>query len=119
MQFTRLRPREDSVFKNKRGFTLIEFLIVVAVIVTVAAIIVPSFVQKSNGKARPTENEVLTKTVVDAIRGERVDVENLLHVNDHLRGGSNDLNAKLRAAGVTDKQIEILRSAHFRVSLEP
>jgi prepilin-type N-terminal cleavage/methylation domain-containing protein len=116
--FFGLLARRIGVVKNQRGFTLLELLIVILVIGIVAAIMVPVF-RNLEDTSRPSELDVLTQTVVQAVSGRNVDVETLLHVNDHLRGISSDeFRDKLKAAGISDRQLEVIRTGKFRVIIE-
>ncbi len=106
------------MFKNQRGVTLLELLIVISVIGIVSALMIP-VVRNLEDTNQPRELDVLTQTVVQAVHGKEVDVEKLLHVNEHLRGiDSDELREKLKSAGITDKQLELIRSGEFRVILD-
>ncbi len=61
-----LKAKLDSVRKNKKGFSLVELIIVIAIMVALIAVMAPAFVkyvQKSRDAALATAAEDLEKTV--------------------------------------------------------
>ena len=61
-----LKAKLDSVRKNKKGFSLVELIIVIAIMVALIAVMAPAFVkyvQKSRDAALATAAEDLEKTI--------------------------------------------------------
>ncbi len=61
-----LKAKLDSVRKNKKGFSLVELIIVIAIMVALIAVMAPAFVkyvQKSRDAALTTAAEDLEKTI--------------------------------------------------------
>lgn len=61
-----LKARLDSVRKNKKGFSLVELIIVIAIMVALIAVLAPSFikyVQKSRDAALATAAEDLSQYI--------------------------------------------------------
>ncbi len=61
-----LKARLDSVRKNKKGFSLVELIIVIAIMVALIAVLAPSFikyVQKSRDAALATAAEDLSQFI--------------------------------------------------------
>ncbi len=61
-----LKAKLDSVRRNKKGFSLVELIIVIAIMVALIAVMAPAFVkyvQKSRDAALATAAEDLEKTI--------------------------------------------------------
>ncbi|MEQ1500000.1 MAG: hypothetical protein ABL917_01345 [Parcubacteria group bacterium] len=115
--------------KNRRVVTLLVFTMYVALVGIMVIMTIQIFNRELLGGQVAEEMTTLTDTVTRVRRGERVDVEKMNLVrfrlnNDYLvnrliHSGTEDFVNSLKAAGVTDKQIEVLKSGKYRISLEP
>ncbi len=100
--------------KSQRGYTFLEVLIVLSVIGIILAITSPAFMRI------PGEKKELVQVVLSALRDERVEVHQLATLRLLLSSSWDDRYTRaLKEVGVTDKQIEVLRSGKLKVKLEP
>lgn len=73
-----LKAKLDSVRKNKKGFSLVELIIVIAIMVALIAVMAPAFVkyvQKSRDAAISTASEDFAQAVKTAIIDPEFDYE--------------------------------------------
>ena len=91
--------RKRVTFGNRRGFTLIELMIVVAIIGILAAIAVPLY-QNIQSRARTAKAQADTRSIASAI------VQYSAHCGDYPNGGAGDSCAGgLYAAGALTKVV--------------
>lgn len=93
-----LKAKLDSVRKNKKGFSLVELIIVIAIMVALIAVMAPSFI-KYVKKSRDAAMETAAEDFVSAIKTEFADPE-----SDWARPSSD---VKLKLAQNTNSQAVI------------
>ncbi len=112
-----LKAKLDSVRKNKKGFSLVELIIVVAIMVALIAVLAPSYVKYVN-KSRDAALQTAAEDLATAIKTSYGDPDSTLKapsdeltitvkivdkkLNLTLTGGDNVTEAELIALGGID-----------------
>jgi Tfp pilus assembly protein FimT len=107
------------MFKNQRGFSLIEGLIIICILVLIAAIAIPGL-QSARKMNSPEHYREMAAQATKALHGEAIKIDEMNHLQQdlkdllHIKG----LTEALEAAGVTPAEIEALKTGKFRVVLD-
>ena len=107
-----LKAKLDSVRKNKKGFSLVELIIVIAIMVALIAVMAPAFVkyvQKSRDAALATAAEDLEKTV-QTFYGDP-DCEFSIPTSATIKVEVAEKKLKLTPSGFADGEFEAIKAA--------
>lgn len=94
---TLLKRRMENTKKNKKGFTLVELIVVLVIIAILAAVLVPT-VSGYIGRARKTAAQSAAKSEVTAFQAAATDV---LGANSTLTGKESDIATAAKTYGAT------------------
>lgn len=107
-----LKAKLDSVRKNKKGFSLVELIIVIAIMVALIAVMAPAFVkyvQKSRDAALATAAEDLEKTI-QTFYGDP-DCDYQIPTNATVQVEVDNKKLKLTDSGFSDGEFDAIKLA--------
>lgn len=102
---TLLKRRMENTKKNKKGFTLVELIVVLVIIAILAAVLVPTM-SSYIGKAKKTAVQSSCKTVVTAAAAAGTD---LIASNGGVPDGTN-ISTALTNSGITSSELSKIKS---------